>query len=123
MLINVAFGGSKLFEWEGDAEAVAKIDQEVHRIAKHVAIEPAVLAQSAVLHIGREGGFVTPNRESEMMLVIWMLISQPTGYSDRPGICRDYLEMWDFDFDVTVNAKAKTFTVMINGHPRAEGTA
>jgi hypothetical protein len=123
MLINVAFDGEKLFEWEGDAEAVASIDQEVIRIAKLGNVEPTVLAQSALVHIKRKGGFITSNPQDEMMMVIWLLISMPTGDPDRPGLYRDYLEMWNFDFDIKVDPDAGTFKAQVAGSLTARGAA
>jgi hypothetical protein len=122
MLINVAFEGNKLFKWEGDADAIAKIDQEVVRIAKLGDVEPEVLGLSMLFNVGQEG-FSSANPDAEMMFVIWMLISLPTGLPNHPGYYRDYIGAWDFDFDIKLNQEARTFDVSITGDFAAEGTA
>jgi hypothetical protein len=36
------------------------------------------------------------------MVVVWKLLSTKTDDPDRPGLYRDYLDAWDFEFDVFV---------------------
>ncbi|MHC2522793.1 hypothetical protein [Bradyrhizobium diazoefficiens] len=124
MLIKVAFGGKKLFEWEGGPDAIARIDDEALRIAKLGNVSPEALAQSMIRHISRKGGFCAPNSEAEMILVTWLLISQPTNNPDRPGLIRDYLDAWNFDFDIRVNPDGRSFKfIATTSGFTAKGTA
>ena len=122
MLIKVAFDGKKLFEWEGDADAVARIDEEMIRIAKLADAKPDDLSQPALAGIMSNGGFSTSNPEAEMMVVVWSLIALPTGLPDRPGRCRDYLEAWNFEFDVCPGRNDRAFQIDVKASP-AHGTA
>jgi hypothetical protein len=132
MLIKVAFDGKKLFEWEGDADAVARIDEEVSRIAKANDMSPEALSLSIINAIMNNGGFLKAegddvgddynNHETQMMVVIWLLIALPTGLPDRPGRCRDYLEAWNFEFDVCPGHNDQAFQIDVKARP-AHGTA
>jgi hypothetical protein len=123
-MINVAFNGEKLFEWEGDADAVARMDEAVLRIADLADASPSDLSQTTIGGISRNGGFSTSNPEAEMMIVLWTLISMPTNYPDHPGFIRDYIEVWDFDFDVTSDpVNEHQFTIAFNAAFAKEGAA
>ena len=116
-MINVAFDGKKLFEWEGDADAVARIDQETRRIARLANISPQSLWQSALVHIDENGRrLFTSNQDAEMMVVTWGLVTMPTKHPVHPGVFGDYLELWDFDFNIVIDPEdKKKFTVEVNG--------
>jgi hypothetical protein len=74
-ILNIAFNGKELFDWEGDNAAVASLDQEVRGMAKRGNTDPMVLWQSELLHIVKnDGRFFTPNPQVEMMIVIWGLL-------------------------------------------------
>src|SRR3989442_12317435 len=105
MLIDVSMNGKRLFEWEGDVDAIARIDNETQRIAEIGNITPQVLWQSALLAIDRHGGgLCSPNPEAEMMVVMWGLISAPTHDPNHPGLVRDYLGKQDyFGFNIYVD--------------------
>ena len=120
--INVAFDGEKIFDWDGGADEVANINSEINRVAKVGNITPAQLAQSIIVMIKRNRKF-TVNEEFEMTAVIWLLISTPTNDPDRPGCFRDYLEAWDFDFDIKIDPDCETFEVEMTGSHSAAGTA
>jgi hypothetical protein len=115
MLIDVSVKGKKLFEWEGDAAAVARIDEEVNRLAKVNDVTTEALAHTLFDNIVNKGSFFEPNKEAQMMIMIWELISLPTGKPDRPGRCRDYVEAWDFSFDISPGRNGQTFEVNVNG--------
>jgi hypothetical protein len=124
MLINVAFDGKKMFDWEGDAGAIARIDEEMLRIAKLGNATPSDLSQPTLTGISRNGGFFTPNPQVEVMIVVWTLISMPTGDPDRPGLVRDYLEAWNFDFDIEIDPDNENkVRIAVNGGFTAKGTA
>jgi hypothetical protein len=124
-MINVAFDGKKLFDWDGDASAVARIDEETTRIAKLANTSPQALWQSALVHINENGGrLFGSNQEAEIMIVTWGLMTAPTQHPDRPGIFGDYLELWNFDFNIKIDPEdKKRFTVEVKGGFTAKGTA
>ena len=122
MLINVAFNGKKLFEWEGDADAVARIDAEINRLAKANDVSPEALSYTMLDNITSKGRFLKGGHETQMMILVWTLIGMPTGYPDRPGKCRDYLEAWNFDFDVCHGRNDRAFKINVKGSP-AHGSA
>jgi hypothetical protein len=113
-MINVAFNGKKLFEWEGDADAVERIEDAVLKMAKIADVTPADASQAAMGEIARTGGFATSNPQAEMMVVLWTLISLPTKYPDHPGFIRDYIELWDFDFDISNDVNPRKFVINYN---------
>jgi hypothetical protein len=47
----------------------------------------------------------------------------PTTCPDRPGRLRDYIELWDFDLDVSPTPDPKRFHVEITGGFNVSGTA
>ena len=116
-MINVAFDGQKLFNWQGDADAVARIDQETKKIARSFNVSPQGLWQLTLVNIDQNGRrFFTSNREAEMMIVTWGLVTMPTKNPDHPGVFGDYLELWDFDFDIQIDPENnKQFTIEVKG--------
>ena len=124
-MINVAIDGKKLFEWEGDAEAVARINEETTRIARQVEASPQALWQSTLFYIRQNRGhFSTRKPEIEMLILTSGLLSMPTQHPEHPGVFGDYLELWSFDFDIKIDPEdEKRFTVDVNGGFTAQGTA
>ncbi len=115
-MITVAMNGKKLFEWEGKVAEVANIDQEVAKIAKAAEAPPENLWQSAVMYISEKGGrFSTGNEAAEMLILTWGVLTMPTRHPDHPGVYGDYLEAWDFDFDIRLDPAAKRINVDIRG--------
>jgi hypothetical protein len=114
-MINVAFDGQKLFNWQGDADAVARIDQETKKIARSFNVSPQGLWQLTLVNIDQNGRrFFTSNREAEMMIVTWGLVTMPTKNPDHPGVFGDYLGLWDFDFDIQIDPENnKQFTIEV----------
>ena len=93
MIINVAFDGRKLFDWEGEAKKATQIDQDVAHIAALSNESPRALWQETLVKIAaNRGRFYSV----EMMIVISGLLSMPTQNPDHPGRCRDYLETSNF---------------------------
>jgi hypothetical protein len=74
-------------------------------------------------HVIAKRGVFTSNPEVEMLLMLWVLLQMPTNCPDRPGRLRDYIELWDFDLDVSPTPDPKRFHVEITGGFNASGTA
>jgi hypothetical protein len=115
-LINVAFDSEKIFEWEGNADTLALIDQETTRIAKLANTSPRALWQSTLVGIKQNGGhYFTPNPKAEMLVVTWGLMALPTQQPDHPGVFGDYLDR-NFDFNIKIDPDdEKKFTVEVTG--------
>jgi hypothetical protein len=117
-LINVAFDGEKIFEWQGNADALAQINQETTRMAKLAHTSPQALWQSTLVGIKQNGGrYFTQNPKAEMLVVTWGLMALPTHHPDHPGVFGDYLDgPWNFDFNIKIDpADDKKFTVDVTG--------
>jgi hypothetical protein len=46
--LKIAVNGKSLFEWEGDAAEVEKIDQQVRAVANHANLTPDTVAQRSI---------------------------------------------------------------------------
>jgi len=116
-LINVAFDGKKIFEWKGNADTLALIDQETTRMAKLAHTSPQALWQSTLVGIKQNGGrYFSPNPKAEMMVVTWGLMALPTHHPDHPGVFGDYIDLWNFDFNIRIDPEdEKRFTVEVTG--------
>jgi hypothetical protein len=115
-LINVAFDGKKIFEWQGNADTLAQIEQETTRIAKLANTSRRTLWQSTLVGIKQNGGrYFTSNPKAEMLVVTWGLMALPTQQPDYPGVFGDYLDQ-NFDFNVKIDPDDdKKFTVEVTG--------
>jgi hypothetical protein len=111
-IISVSINGNKLFKWEGSAADAGKLDGAVRELARNNGITPEQLGDSAAVYVLKRGDFVTKSR-GEMPILVWMLLSKPTGNPDHPGIFRDYIEAWDFDFDICDGSDAKRIRVAV----------
>jgi hypothetical protein len=118
-IISVSIEGEKLFKWEGSAEDAGKLDAAVRELARKNGITPEQLGDSAVVYVLRRGDFVTRSW-GEMPIMTWMLLSKPTGHPDHPGIYRDYVGMWDFDFDVSRGSDPKRIRVAVAARMQGE---
>jgi hypothetical protein len=117
-LINVAFDGKKIFEWQGNADTLAQINQETTRMAKLAHTSPQALWQSTLVGIKQNGGrYFTANPKAEMLVVTWGLMALPTHRPDHPGVFGDYLDdPWNFDFNIKIDPEdEKRFTVEVTG--------
>jgi hypothetical protein len=116
-LINVAFDGKKIFEWQGNADTLALIGQETTRMANLAHTSPQALWQSTLVGIKQNGGrYFTPNPKAEMMVVTWGLMALPTQNPDHPGVFGDHLDLWNFDFNIKIDPEDdKKFTVEVTG--------
>ena len=99
MTVSVTINGISLFGWTGTAAEVGEIGELVRRLARDWGVPPELVAQSAIAGALKNGRLRTFTRRDAVLL--WMLLTQPTHNPDRPGFYRDYIEVWDFDFDVS----------------------
>ena len=99
MTISVTINGIDLFEWTGTAVEVGNIDGWVKALARDKGVAPELVAQRALAGVLKHGRLRTFTRRDAVLL--WMLLSQPTGHPDRPGVFCDYIEVWDFDFAIS----------------------
>jgi hypothetical protein len=116
-MIVVAFNGVKLFDWQGDADALARINEETSRLATAMNITMELLWQSALRQIHNNGGnLFTSNEHAEMMVITWGLLATPTQDPNRPGTFGDYVGLWDLHFDVKIDPEdAIGFAVEVKG--------
>jgi hypothetical protein len=116
MTISIAVNGRELFEWDGDAEAIGELDEGMREVARGGPPTPEQLADSAVAHVLKHGS-IQSRREREWMMpvLVWMLLSKPTGHPDHPGCYRDYVAMWDFSFDFSRGSDPKRISVAVEG--------
>jgi hypothetical protein len=99
MTVSVTINGIGLFEWTGTAAEVGNIDGWVRALARDKGVTPELVAQRALVDVLTDGRLRAFTRRDAILL--WMLLTQPTHNPDRPGFYRDYIEVWDFDFDVS----------------------
>ena len=104
MQVNVSMDGEKLFNWEGGAAEVAKLDAELTQITKAEGYNPIDVAKAALVQIKRNGGLRDSSalRGGEMRFVLLMLMNMESTNDERPGLIRDYIDVWNFDFDIEV---------------------
>ena len=113
MTINVSVNGNKLFDWTGDAEDAGKLDEVVREVARNNGVTPEQLGYSTVHYVLKHGGFNPQSDGGEMPILVWALLSRPTEHPDHPGFFRDYVEAWDFDFDISSDDLKKGFRVEV----------
>ena len=118
-MINVSIKGKKLFDWEGSAEEAAKLDEGMRELASDNGVTPEQLQHSVVASVLKHGRFVSQSR-GEMPILTWMLLSGPTRHPDHPGIYRDYIEAWEFDFDICGVYDPKRMKVSISVNARMQ---
>jgi len=97
-IIKVSVGGEPLLEWEGRGEEIDNIARQLATIAApHDAI---AFAKATTAHVAKAGYFITQRHDVEMAAIIYFIAMQPTTHPDHPRAFRDYLSMWDFEFDL-----------------------
>jgi hypothetical protein len=112
-MINVSIKGNKLFDWTGNAEEAGLLDEEMRELANDCRVTPEQFASVIVADILKRGG-LDPQLPGEMPILTWMLLSQSTGNPDLPGSFRDYVETWDFDFDISSYSGSRRLRVEVN---------
>jgi len=119
-IIKVSVGGEPLFEWEGGREEIDNIARQLATIAApHDAIK---FAKAAAAHLAKAGHFITSRDDVEMVAIIYFIAMQPTTHPDHPGVFRDYLPMWDFEFDLR-HIEGDRFNVEVVASFNREGVA
>ena len=116
MQISVKLNGETLFNWEGDASEVAKIEKETARIAKAEGYTVEQIAQTAIMSLNRDA---TLFDHPTMMFILALLLTQPSPDKDHPGHIRD-VEACRFAFDIVPGAEKIHVTALASP---AEGTA
>jgi hypothetical protein len=116
MTISVSINGYRTFDWEGSAADAGRMDEDVRDWAREAGMTPAQVAQTAVAHVLErvDRGFV-PDDMGLIHIFTWMLLSQPTGHPEQPGCYRDYIDTWDFNFDVQDHPDQTTLKISVEG--------
>ena len=118
MTVSVTINGIGLFEWTGTAAEVGNIDGWVRALARDKGVTPELVAQRALVDVLTDGRLRAFTRRDAILL--WMLLTQPTHNPDRPGLYRDYIEVWDFDFDISGDIGAP-LQVAVGGRKQCGG--
>ena len=118
MTISVTINGIGLFEWTRTAAEVGNIDGWVRALARDKGVTPELVAQRALVDVLTDGRLRAFTRRDAILL--WMLLTQPTHNPDRPGLYRDYIEVWDFDFDISGDIGAP-LQVAVGGRKQCGG--
>jgi hypothetical protein len=124
MRINVTLEGRLLFEWEGNADDIARIDERVARISQREGYTVEQAAHTALRVLKRDRSLLENETKfrGAMMVIIVMLLSQQSTHEDHPGRIRDYVDAWDFDFDITITDD-KIHVTTTEASPAVAGTA
>src|SRR5258705_1545396 len=124
-MINISINSKKMFDWDGDADAVARIDQEMARLAAKGNTTPQALAHSMLRVLFDQGRFIpTADQEFQMMMLTWLVLTMPTHHPDHPGRFCDYIAVWNFDFDVCDDPKTPDgFVVEVRAGVNKRGIA
>ena len=93
--------GKVVLTWSADRKSIMKLRRQVEAAAARAGITPdAFAAKLATGFLGKEVAGGSGDRQSRLMTVAYFVLSHDTGRADRPGKFRDYLPMWDFEFDL-----------------------
>jgi hypothetical protein len=109
MRINVTLEGRLLFEWEGNADDVARIDERVARISQREGYTVEQAAHTALRVLKRDRSLLENETKfrGAMMVIMLMLLSQQSTHEDHPGRIRDYVDAYNLDFDITITTDDK----------------
>jgi hypothetical protein len=106
MQVNVSMDGEKLFDWEGGTAEIAKLDADLTQQCAEIGMTPQQIAQAAILDVKRNGGFRPAEAgRGEMMYITWLLMNMQSTNEERPGLIRDYIDVWNFDFNIECQDK------------------
>jgi hypothetical protein len=106
--ISVAINRKHLFDWEGNAAELEKIEPEIAPIAEQQGTNPEAFAQHVIQDIAKRGDFALPLQQGEMVWLMYFVTQTRLTHPDHPGYCRDYIELWNFNFDIQCDEQAKT---------------
>jgi len=109
MRINVTLEGRLLFEWEGNANDIARIDERVARISQREDYTVEQAAHTALRTLKQDRSLLENETKfrGAMMVIMSMLLSQQSTHEDHPGRIRDYVDAYNFDFDITITTDHK----------------
>ncbi|MEH2569861.1 hypothetical protein [Bradyrhizobium sp. AZCC 2289] len=121
-MINVLLNGKKLFHADLVVNDLARIDVETNAMAKDLGVTPLDLWHSVLGQISKNGHrWSTRSKEVEMMVVSWGLLKPPSTDPALSGAYGDYLDMWDFDFDIEVNPETHEVVAFDVAHRLGKG--
>jgi hypothetical protein len=118
--LMIRVNGKSAFEWEGDTDEAAKIEEQVRAMAKFGKVSPDTFAQSAVTAVAERGGFMQPAQEAELVALTYFALNMPTNTDEHPGTIRDYVPLYDFGIDIECDAVAKKFKVDVHAAPNPD---
>jgi hypothetical protein len=127
MAVNISINGKQLFGGNANAEAMGELDGVIGEMARDNGVTPEEIARSGMRPFLKRGGFVpSPDEFWRPLTLMWMLLSKPTDRPVPPGHYRDYVESWDFNFDVrTYYDETSEYPtrvwIMIDGRRQGEG--
>jgi hypothetical protein len=82
----------------------------------------STLPRRPAWRVVKAGQFVTAHHDVEMAAIIYCITMRPMTHPDYPGVLRDYLPMWDFEFDLRpVEGDRLTFEVEVVASFNHEG--
>ena len=85
--MNITVGGKPFFTWDGDEAAVLNILVDFPRGAQGVGLSPQAFADNLIVHL-KKGSLLAEDQvgqETQMMGVIWRILTAETGLAERPG--------------------------------------
>jgi hypothetical protein len=106
MTISVSAGGNRLFNFIGNAEAIRGLDKMIREMGRDAGIAPpkGQAPDDAVAYVLEQ---VLTQAPGARAMLLWMLLSRLTGFD------RDYIDAWDFDFDIDAS-DPKRLSVRVN---------
>lgn len=99
-MLRVKVSGRETLKWAGGENEVANLEAAFCQIAATRQGAPVSIAAAAVDDFVRNGLAKDNARAVYGMAVVYFLLQQDTGTPSRPGRIRDYVAVWDFEFDL-----------------------
>jgi hypothetical protein len=96
MTVEISINGRKVFGCRPTVEGVVELDKNVQEAARRRGVPAERLGMRAVNHAVDGGGI---GNDDVMLLVVWQVLSQPTGHPNFPGRFRDHIDTHDFEID------------------------
>jgi hypothetical protein len=109
MDINVTLDGEPLLNWKGDGDDIARIDERVARISQREGYTVEQAAHTALRTLKQDRSLIENETKfrGAMMVIMLMLLSQQSTHGDHPGRIRDYVDVYNLDFDITITTDDK----------------
>ena len=113
MTISVYMNGNKLFDRAGSVGDAEELDKLIREVAHNHGVTPEWIANNAVpLFLEHRRSVSKSCGEGGMLMLVWMLLSKPTGHPDHPGLYRDYVEAWDLYFYIDRRRVSKRISIL-----------